>query len=517
MSSIVIHTLRESEQRRWTYGSNYVDGALRLFSVSSLLSCGDTRISLSEWRELDWKEKSEAFPRYVAISHSWTPSAEVTRISQNANRQLEIEIGQDSPHTISWHGLQQAALAAQHLKYELLWLDFICLNQTSASDKKLQVQQMGYLYEKAAAVIIMPGGVSAAQAIELEAPWITRAWTLQEATLCPKTYVLGLDGRPKITDEMHWSASSMSPGWFPPIDQVDGELGMTEIRDLFHSTYANIRITKFKKDTNEPIDTIQWTVNCLGRGPALSALGAILLAESPAMRQAGIWRSIWSRTSKYPQDMVFSIMHLLDVHLEVDYNRNMGDLIVELARKTSALPSWLDIGHDLPFSPQQGLIPMIPRHHPHQTPEYVIEGQHVDLKPHILTNDYISTFDIKILTPAVPSANGDLVCTEIYEVHCDAYGKPSVSNNLGETFTLSSLHVSTTHVMVVGYRNMIVRQNAAFGGPEAYQLRRSESGLWEKIGHCFVFNLNTGKAKRSHLQIGGSSGAEITPCDCLVK
>ncbi|KAL7952754.1 hypothetical protein V8C34DRAFT_322543 [Trichoderma compactum] len=291
MSSITIQVLRESDRKRWTYGPNYVDGALRLFSVRSLLSCDDATISLSEWRELDWNKAAEAFPQYIAISHSWTPSAEV----------------------------------------------------------KLQVQQMGYLYEKAGAVIVMPGGVSAAQAIELEAPWITRAWTLQEATLCPKTYVLGVDGRPKITDEVHWSASRMSPGDFPPIDQVDGELGITEIRDLFHSTYANIRITRFKKDTNEPIDTIQWTVNCLGR--------------------AGIWRSIWSRTSKHPQDMVFSIMHLLDVHLEVDFKRDMGDLIVELARRMSALPSWLDIGHDLPFSPQQGLIPVIPRHHPHRTPE----------------------------------------------------------------------------------------------------------------------------------------------------
>ncbi|KAL6818835.1 hypothetical protein GGI42DRAFT_348046 [Trichoderma sp. SZMC 28013] len=369
MSSITIQVLRESDRRRWTYGPNYVDGALRLFSVSSLLSCDDATISLSEWRELDWNKTAEALPKYIAISHSWTPSAEVVRISQNANRPLDIEIGEDSPHTISWHGLQQAALAAQHLKYELLWLDFICLNQTSASDKKLQVQQMGYLYEKAAAVIVMPGGVSAAQAIELEAPWITRAWTLQEATLCPKTYVLGLDGRPKMTEGRWQTFSKSPPGDFPSIDQVDGDLGITEIRDLFHSAYANIRIMRLNEDTNEPIDTIQWTVNCLGSGPVLSALGAILLAKSPAMKQAGIWRSIWSRTSKYPQDMVFSIMHLLDVHLEVDYTRDMSDLIVELARKTSALPSWLDIGHDLPFSPKQGLIPMIPRHHPHRTPE----------------------------------------------------------------------------------------------------------------------------------------------------
>ncbi|KAL6800556.1 hypothetical protein J3E68DRAFT_398554, partial [Trichoderma sp. SZMC 28012] len=294
MSSITIQVLRESDRRRWTYGPNYVDGALRLFSVSSLLSCDDATICLSEWRELDWNKAAEAFPQYIAISHSWTPSAEVARISQNANRPLDIEIGEDSPHNISWHGLQQAALAARHLKYDLLWLDFICLNQTSSSDKKLQVQQMGYLYEKAAAVIVMPGGVSAAQAVELEAPWITRAWTLQEATLCPKTYVLGLDGRPRMTDEVHWSVSGSSPGWFAPIDQVDGELGITEIRDLFHSTSANISITSLNKETNEPIDTIQWTVNCLGSGPVLSALGAILLAKSPAMKQAGIWRSIWS-------------------------------------------------------------------------------------------------------------------------------------------------------------------------------------------------------------------------------
>ncbi|KAL6897701.1 hypothetical protein GGI43DRAFT_409696 [Trichoderma evansii] len=292
MAGIKIQVLRESDQEHWAYDSNYVAGAVRLFSVSDLLARDDAKITLSEWRELDWNKKDDMFPKYVAISHSWTPSAEVIKIAKNANRPLDIEIGEDTPHTISWHGLQQAALAAQHLKCELLWLDFICLHQTSPVDKKLQIQQMGFLYQNARAVIVMPGGVSGAQEIELEAPWITRAWTLQEATLCPETYVLGLDRMPKPSEEVDFVASAGGPGFFPPIESIDTTLGMTKILDLYHSTYANVRIRKFKKGTRELIDTTQWTVNCLGHGSALTALGAILLAESPAMKQAGIWRSI---------------------------------------------------------------------------------------------------------------------------------------------------------------------------------------------------------------------------------
>ncbi|EXJ80080.1 hypothetical protein A1O3_08366 [Capronia epimyces CBS 606.96] len=49
---------------------------------------------------------------------------------------------------------------------------------------------MAKVYSNAGAVIIMVGGVGAAQSINSTSSWMNRAWTLQEATLCDETYVL---------------------------------------------------------------------------------------------------------------------------------------------------------------------------------------------------------------------------------------------------------------------------------------------------------------------------------------
>jgi hypothetical protein len=50
---------------------------------------------------------------------------------------------------------------------------------------------MGNIYSRAEAVIIMVGGVVAAQELDRSSAWINRAWTFQEATLCGNnTWVL---------------------------------------------------------------------------------------------------------------------------------------------------------------------------------------------------------------------------------------------------------------------------------------------------------------------------------------
>ncbi|RDW65848.1 uncharacterized protein DSM5745_09587 [Aspergillus mulundensis] len=100
MSSTVIQILHETDRKTWSYGSDYVDGALRLFRVDDLLS-QDSTIVLLEWRDLDVSQRGDGFPTYAAISHSWSPSVEVQKLSSIANRPLDIDIGQDAPHQIS--------------------------------------------------------------------------------------------------------------------------------------------------------------------------------------------------------------------------------------------------------------------------------------------------------------------------------------------------------------------------------------------------------------------------------
>ncbi|KAI1158094.1 hypothetical protein F5B18DRAFT_113950 [Nemania serpens] len=457
-------------------------------------------IVLSEWRDLDLNKRGDKFPKYAAISHSWTPSTEVQRLSSIANRPLEIHVAQESPHQISWHGLCQAARAAHYLKCDFLWLDLICLNQTSPTDKKLQIQKMGNIYENAAAVVVMPGGVAAAQDAEYPAPWITRAWTLQEATLCANTHMFIL--HPDIP--IHSFASS-GPNY--NIIHIEGDLALSPIRDLLSSRGGVI------------LNSETFAAQCFGHDFALtSSLEGVLHGHTPAMRRSAAWRSIWLRTSKYPQDMVFSVMHLLGVHIEVDYTRERDDLLMELARKAS-VPSWLDIGPDLPFDRRYGLFPAIPPFNAHQTPAYIVGDQFVPVARYVRNEYCISNFDIKIWIPDDAPHDGNLVCAEIFEIHPDSSGTPSISNSLGDTHKFKHEEVTGSHVMVIWTIEKF-GLHGEFGwiGPAACHLRKSKSGIWERVGcGTYVPDSFKGTIERSRLRIGGFSRGKITSCDCDEK
>lgn len=168
----------ENEPAVWAYGNCGVPGALRLFSVEKLLGHESRSIDLYEWekKQLKWPrgtsglipvlESPPGMPCYAAISHTWEQSEDVLRRIREANRSLLIETGLEKPHEISWLGLVQAATAARELKCQYLWLDLLCLNQLSKDDKKLQISNMHNIYSNAAAVIVMFGGVGAAQGLD---------------------------------------------------------------------------------------------------------------------------------------------------------------------------------------------------------------------------------------------------------------------------------------------------------------------------------------------------------------
>lgn len=188
----------EKDNTTWTYGEQGTCGAFRLVSVAELLDPKDPRIHLTEWHDLGFPRDGirlelgdpPDMPRYCALSHVWQPSEDAAEISERANRPLLIEVGEAKLHKISWLGLIQAATAAKSLYCEYLWLDLLCLNQRSHEDKVLQIKNMSRVYSNAMAVVVMVGGVVAAQSMGKPSSWIHRAWTFQEATLCFQPWVL---------------------------------------------------------------------------------------------------------------------------------------------------------------------------------------------------------------------------------------------------------------------------------------------------------------------------------------
>jgi len=234
--------MRESDKKTWYHGPGYSDGAIRFLSVPDLLlPKGEASIVVSQWKELDPRgpDNNKTFPKYAAISHTWTMSSEVYRLSSISNRPLQVNLEAGTLIT-SWHGLCQAAQAAKHLGCDYLWLDFLTLHQTSPRDKEIQIPNMGHIYRHAKSVIVMPGGLAAAQGADQEAAWVTRAWTLQEAVInCRKTEVLYLQD-PDWSKEPNFTMISTS-GYLHFASIGDG-LALSPLNSLLSCCSGSVRI-----------------------------------------------------------------------------------------------------------------------------------------------------------------------------------------------------------------------------------------------------------------------------------
>jgi hypothetical protein len=496
MPGVRIMQSKERDRLVWWYGRDKTDGLLRLISVSDLLYTEPT-ITLSEWqwRGLESSYAGQERAKYAAISHAWEPSNAVKDLSRVENRPLEIVVNDNRRHTISWHGLRQAAKAARFLGCEYIWLDLLSLNQISDADKTVQIKKMGLIYEKATAVIIMPGGVAAAQRAEDEAPWITRAWTLQEGVLCPNTFVLILRTTPSL-------------GYGRDRTYVDEDLAVYTLKSL-----AGGRGTNVSTGTS-------FNVNCFGHDSTVRSLQAILEAGSNlTMKRSAAWRSIWLRRSKKEQDMVFSVMHLLGVEMKVDYSKSRDYLIRELAWQVGELPSFLDIG-PLPFWDNYGLLPKLPTFTQHGRPILRIDGREADAHDYINGSTYISRFDLKMLTGSWPFLQGDMICARIFEIQRQKSGRPSYpyifhNGERHEFIVLSEVH--GTHAVILGDETCYPHgpsPNAKFIGPTVFFIEKSKDDEWIKLpGRTQIPRSFYGKG-RSHVRIGGYWEDGIKPCVC---
>ena len=539
MARIPILRLEEASRRRWQYSTNHTDGALRLVRVDSLLDKHNPAINLDEFRDLQWGSTQK--PLYAAISHVWEQSRSVRRITKRINRPLEIETEGGRSHTISWHGLVQAARAAKYLRCEHLWLDFVCLHQTSKTDKKLQIKNMGHIYQNATAVLVMPGGVSAAQRAEKSAGWINRAWTLQESTLCPDTYVL-LDWprRHSITVGGIKNAKFESLGDIAVIRL----LGLLEIRVSPEDIYYEV--------DGEEDEELKIDVECFGQDTkALMALWAMLEANGdPYVLKSAAWRSMWMRTSTKPQDLVFSVLHIFGADIEVDYSRPVDDLLLELAAKTATFPVWLYVGHDMPINPRSQLLPALPTFVPNSVPVYETGRANIPVSSFIISFDYISKFDIKVTS--LPDLTGHSICGQFLEVKGWEEGESGLSDKafLDTYFpgddtsdqtddepTTSTLHLASstgeakvesrisgsvgTHMVILGetspYRFLEFQEMAVLSpdGPSVLFFRQTTAndGIWENCGSARLNKSITGTERR-HLDVGICPGAYLRTCTC---
>ena len=270
----------------------------------------------------------EALPQgqYAAISYPWNglKSSE----PPNTFFQLPLEGDEQLSDPISLAVLRTACLAARQSDADLLWIDQICIMQTSAQDKDWQISRMFDLYDRCKVCLVLPGGLQRLAAHDESTNWIERSWTLQEAM-------------PKSTHAIFaWNFGGgklvgLTNGRVVEVEE--GRSVMMELGELLQASFVG----------SLPLKQHSARLKLLGTDKdPITALMAVKEAKGPEMREMAVWRSALLRTCSQPRDMILSIMGIFGVKLDVskygkdDREKAAVDLAFEIL-KNGRGPSWL--------------------------------------------------------------------------------------------------------------------------------------------------------------------------------
>ncbi|ETW75173.1 hypothetical protein HETIRDRAFT_148956, partial [Heterobasidion irregulare TC 32-1] len=135
-------------------------------------------LKIVQYPSISFDSPTTSMPSFAAISYPW--------------RDLQLPSGTSVPSfavngathadPISLDVLRTACLAARKLfSCTHIWLDRLCILQTSKADKNWQIQRMYRIYSACAVCLVLPGGLVRLAGLAEPTSWADRAWTLQEA------------------------------------------------------------------------------------------------------------------------------------------------------------------------------------------------------------------------------------------------------------------------------------------------------------------------------------------------
>ena len=512
----------------------YDPGSLRLVSVAALLRPGIPAIKITEWRNLYLEENPTLTinrPTYAAISHVWKATEVVTRLS--ANRPFDIDIGNGELYHASWLGLIQAATAARKLDCHYLWLDLLCVHQFAADDKRLQVQNMSKIYKNAKAVLVMFGGCAAVQGIEHHSSWIERAWTLQESTTNKDTYALiDMSAFPQFETQKICTIASVGVN----IERLEDGIGLVELQELLKvDIHQPLGWISYPGQSEQDSNWCSLLIKCFGDSSrAIRTLRIVFDginsdgSEHEAIVKSAAWSCIWMRTSTKPQDMVFSLMHLLGVELTVDYNRSLEDLFIELVQRSSETPVWLTIAPDVEVTVDSGLIPMLPHFRPNSLPIYHTGLSEKPAFKCLIDIDCMTTCRDIIVHSKIGSNRFEL-CGTVMDVMRISEEFTVVTTgvqrrNISFPTPNGAFHSQCTIFRDIGEIAMVAGQLwKKSTAPDVLCdiwiifLNRSDSRGWKKVGQGILTIRERekellSKLKRRHVEVGTT--IESSVCDC---
>ncbi|OCH88196.1 hypothetical protein OBBRIDRAFT_106438 [Obba rivulosa] len=292
---------------------------------------------------------------YSAISYIWkgNPSPE-----QEKTASFSVK-GAEDADPVSIDVLHQACMASLLEGADWLWLDCLCIIQTSRDDKAWQIERMYNIYKACAVSIVLPGGVSRLVPVDEETRWITRAWTLQEVTAPRKAVVLFSweygagewdDGRGGVKGR---------------VIQVYPGTAMVPLIEVLKACFHPMALSWTPEDGPSSRDDISPSILGSYGDSSIGSLLWVLEMDDPDGRNVAIWRSSLLRASSRPVDMVFSIMGTFGVTLDPKQFRKTDRIgaTIALAQQILRLggkPVWLALSLDIPPSRCLSSFPAFP-------------------------------------------------------------------------------------------------------------------------------------------------------------
>ncbi|KAI3602880.1 het-domain-containing protein [Moniliophthora roreri] len=303
---------------------------------------------------------------FAAISYIWRGNPPNASSKPSSFSVKGAEYGDPITLEVLHHGCMAAMLEGA----EKLWLDRLCILQTSRMDKAWQIMNMSSIYRHCVACIVLPGGLARLVDPTERTDWINRAWTLQEVTLPKKSIVL-----------FAWSHGSVVWRDYELMSGIPGDSLKVPITEVIPEQSAVAPVTEVLKACFHFTGSVYYDdkatqkgavlkVNILGpsRAASVASLLWTLEANHPIAKETAIWQSAILRTSSRPVDMIFSIMHLFNVTLNpLDFGKNdrIGATIA-LAKeilRSGGKPAWLGATLDIRPSQYISSFPELPQTH----------------------------------------------------------------------------------------------------------------------------------------------------------
>ncbi|EKM55705.1 uncharacterized protein PHACADRAFT_256518 [Phanerochaete carnosa HHB-10118-sp] len=306
---------------------------------------------------------------YATVSYVWRGNAP----DQDFAGPVFSVTGAEDGDPIGFEVLREACIASMARGATHVWLDRLCIMQTSKADKRWQIREMYTIYRSCHVCVVAPGGIQRLVRLDEETQWIHRGWTLQEAVAPPIVVVLfswRLGGcrvragdNPGVVEEVTPSKSAMAPLSLIVDACTTGSLSIEDRTTLL----MEVKLFSSHPSDQSFRDFPFWRPTRRVMSPNVGALARAMSKDfDQDIKDHSIWQSALMRTSSRSVDMVFSIMGLFGVTLDTSqfHENDRAEATIALARAILAQGrrvTWLAAAFRVLPSQRISTFPIFPR------------------------------------------------------------------------------------------------------------------------------------------------------------